>query len=156
MQDQRRLHSLRSSAVILLIAALVGCATKGADGRKPATAPAEAMSSLDPCPQRLHDLSGGLLLYYVQHQKLPPSLGALPLPGGATAESDTFVCPVSGQPYVYDPRGLPAPDHKSRMIVYDSSPAHSGRRWAITMNIMQGEPPVTDVLAVPESYFASP
>ena len=55
------------------------------------------MSLIGPLPTliaaKLLAASGGLLLYYVQNKKLPPTLATLPLPGGATA--DSFVCPVS-------------------------------------------------------------
>ena len=157
MQSQRR-DRLSRSVVVLLLAGMVGCAGPKGGSAKPATQPAAATAADDACAQRLHDLSGGLLLDYLQHQSLPMKLSQIELPGSEAgrAAMDALICPASNQPYVYNPQGLPAPDRKSRMIVYDSVPSHGGRRWAITLNVSEGSQPQTGVLAVPESFFAGP
>jgi len=155
MKSQRR-DRISRSVIVLLIAAMAGCAGPKGDKPKPATQPAGPTAADDACAQRLHDLSGGLLLYYVQHQSLPMKLSQIALPGGAAAATEALICPASNQPYVYNSQGLAAPDHKSRMIVYDSMPSHGGRRWAITINLSEGPQPQTAVLAVPENYFAAP
>ena len=158
MVSQRR-DRLGRSVIVLLLAAMVGCAgPKGGGQAKPTTQPIAATAADDACAQRLHDLSGGLLLYYLQHQSLPMKLSQIELPGGEAgrAAMDALICPASDQPYVYNPQGLAAPDHKSRMVVYDSVPSHGGRRWAIMLSITEGAQPQTGVLAVPERYFAAP
>jgi hypothetical protein len=45
-----------------------------------------------------------------------------------------LICPASHQPYVYNPLGLQSPKGgERRLIVYDATPAHHGRRWGITV-----------------------
>jgi hypothetical protein len=122
--------------------------------QRSATPKAARSSASDPCALRLHDLLGGLLLFYAQHDALPPNLKSLPLPSGDIAEA--MHCPVSNQPYIYDPRGLPAPDGASRLMIYDAVPAHGGYRWAVAVaEPRPGQPLTGEVIAVPEAAFAS-
>ena len=69
--------------------------------------PAATSSLIDGCEGRLQNLAVALLLYYAQHNQLPPNLKSLQLPSGDPATAIT--CPVSHQPYIYDPSGIPAP-----------------------------------------------
>ena len=158
-RNRRRL--LRNEVIVLAVfvaAALTACSSPRKQTTATTQATEAAISESDACPQRLHDLEGGLLLYYAQNRRLPPTLASLVLPGtDAAAAAEAILCPVSHQPYVYDPRGLPGPDGVSRLIVYDSLPSHNGRRWAITIAESDGNQPlIAKVIAVPESTFAAP
>ena len=156
-------NSARHSAIALLCVTLIlSCARCATPAPRRTTEPKGSPFSVnDPCAMRLHDLLGGLLLYYAQHDDLPPNLKSLPLPSGDIATA--MHCPVSNQPYIYDPIGLPAPDGKSLLIIYDAVPAHSwshggpqgGFRWAVAITEPRpGQPLIAEVIAVPESTFA--
>ena len=152
---RRRGGRLRNSGFILLLCAVALSAARCAPAKPtPAAKPKSGLSSAtDPCAQRLHDLLGGLLLYYAQHDALPPNLKSLALPSGDVAEA--MHCPVSNQPYIYDPQGLPAPDGSSLLVIYDAVPAHGGYRWAVEVNEPRpGKPLTGEVIAVPETRFA--
>ena len=115
---------------------------------------APAISNTDPCAMRLHDICGALLLYYQQNHTLPKSLDELansPLLEGSQA----LVCPVSKQPYLYNPVGITNAESRARLICYDPTPAHAGCRWAITITepAQENGPLVTKVIGLPESHF---
>src|SRR5436189_3752975 len=107
------------TAMLLIGAMLVGCAPRGT---KPATkASSGALTTTDPCGMRLHDICGPLLLYYATRHRLPDSLEMLnEIPHDETLD---FTCPVTQQPYVYDPSGL-LNSSNGRLIVFDPTPAH--------------------------------
>ncbi len=107
---------------------------------------------------RLHDICGGLLLYYAMRHELPEHLSDLPtLPTTQPGETvlPELTCPVSGLPYIYDPVGLRVTDPSVRYIVYDPTPAHAGMRWAIAAYEPQtpGDPLIMKVLARPDGAF---
>jgi len=134
----------------------MGCAAH-TDQRRPPGEPAKGAVNpsviTDSCDARLQDLAGALLAYYLDHNELPPNLKVLTLPSGDSASALT--CPMSHQPYIYDPRGLPAPDGKSRLVIYDAVPAHGQFRWAVAIAERQGgQPLVATVIAVPEASFS--
>jgi len=114
--------------------------------------PSRRLTISDPCPSRLHDLSGALLLYYVQNQRLPERIEELQrLPGGSIGG---HVCPESKQPYVYNPKGVVGPNIVWRAVIYDAEPTHSGYRWVIAVQEPSGNAPlITDVFPWPESRF---
>lgn len=118
----------------------------------PPTAP---ITATDPCASRLHDIAGGLLLYYARNNRLPERLSDLSeIPG--MRQVDDLVCPVSGKPYLYSPGGIiiPGPGPGARLVVYDPTPAHDGMRWAIRVEEpTDGSPLVARVIALPESFF---
>src|SRR5439155_27091496 len=102
-----------------------------------------------------HEASGALLLYYAQHRDLPPSLEVLEKVPGAE-DAGEMICPVSHEPYVYNPGGLPAPGQPpgARLVLYDAHPAHAGHRWAVAILPPDGVGPlVAKVLLIPESQF---
>jgi hypothetical protein len=109
--------------LVLVVAA--GCATQ-----PPAPASRPAGPEDDRCSERLQDLAGQLLMFYMQHRQLPQDLSQL----GPDAPKP--VCPVCGKPYLYNPQGLAVPTLSARAIVWDELPCHSGIRWGIVM-----EPP---------------
>ena len=110
---------------LLILAAAAGCATQP-------TAPASrpAVPEDDACAERLQDVAGQLLMFYVQHHQLPHDLSQL------GPDATTPVCPVCKKPYLYNPQGLEVPHLSARTIVWDAEPCHAGVRWGIVM-----EPP---------------
>jgi len=138
-----------------------GCAAPAAP-QASAPAPAAAatgepakLSNTDPCAMRMHDLCGGLLLYFAQHQDLPSKLEDLAtIPGLDAPGGAAFVCPESAKPYVYSIDGMMEPERRSRIILYDPEPSHLNMRWAIRIQEPQaGEALVARVVALPESRF---
>jgi len=131
-----------------LIAAvlMVGC---GPPPAQPASPPAPRSGGyIDPCAQRLHDISGGLLLYYATRRALPTTLSALKDHGAV--QLPPLVCPVSKKPYLYNPRGLVIPGRAGRLVLYDAEASHSGMRWGIMVTPPAGGMIATDVRLLPE------
>ena len=123
---------------------------------QPKVQPADpsAITATDPCATRLHDICGAILFYYATRHHLPARLDELTeLPGFEDIRE--FRCPVSGQPYLYNPVGIVSPDQPTRVILYDPAPSHAGMRWAVSFVEPQGAaPPFTKVIAMPESAFS--
>ena len=120
---------LRALIICVLGFALVACQARSkAPGAARRDTPAP--SATDPCATRLHDIEGAVLLYYTLHQRLPESLDQLRPLADLDAPLE-FTCPVSNQPYVYQRANLTTPGPDQRLLVYDPTPAHQGRRWAI-------------------------
>jgi hypothetical protein len=155
-------------ASLTLTALLCGCAgdksKSPADQSRSATRPATAgapftgdVTTSDPCGNRLHDLCGSLLLYYAIHQRLPQRAEELAQVGGP-ADAASLACPVSNQAYVYNPKGLLAPDTRSLVILYDPSPSHDGRRRAISIVEPQrdNDALVAKVVTLPDVFFQRP
>jgi hypothetical protein len=109
---------------IAFAALAAGCQMKG--GSVPTRRPSVRM---DPCAERLHDVCGQLLLYHSIHKRLPQSLEELKALG--SAEPPQLVCPVSGEPYVYNPNGLRIAGQPGRLVLYDATASHSGMRWGV-------------------------
>lgn len=85
----------------------------------------------DPCATRLEDLVTPLYEYYVRFHRLPEKLEDLSTVADITTILN-FTCPVSGKPYIYNPIGLQAQAGDAlHLILYDATPAHSGRRWGV-------------------------
>jgi hypothetical protein len=107
----------------------------------------------DPCPARLHDLCGPLLLYWATNYRLPETVDELQkLPGFESV--GPYACPVSKQPYMYNPNGVIGPNIAQRAVIYDAAPTHSGYRWAIAVEAPAGNAPlIAKVVAWPESRF---
>lgn len=125
------------------------------DGKSPARQgnAQAAIANTDPCALRLHDVSGLLLLYYMEHWQLPAKLDELTqLPGFDQVKE--LKCPQSGKPYAYTPDGILLPEKKQRVIVYDPEPSHSGMRLCIIIDEPQPDQPLlTRVIVLPESFF---
>ena len=83
----------------------------------------------DPCAERLHDISGHLLMYHGLRKKLPAKLGDLKESG--MGDLPPLKCPVSLRPYIYTPEGMKVGGRDEIMVVHDPAPSHSGMRWAI-------------------------
>lgn len=150
----------RACFLLLLAGWIGGCASGGgAPDQQPAASDDSApITNTDPCAMRLHDLSGSLLEFYFHYGELPATLAELSA-GMAQLDAATQVppgiCPASQIPYMYDPRGILLPERRSRVVLWDPAPTHSGMRWAVTVE----EPPnqegvlVTKVIALPERFF---
>jgi hypothetical protein len=67
-----------------------------------------------------------------------------------------FTCPVSGKPYVYEPRGIPRGQGRpGYLVLFDAEPSHSGMRWAVSAEEPRNkaQPLVTHVVAEAEVLF---
>jgi len=138
------LFSIRAALVLAALAA--GC------GTVPATREANPSvdANLDPCADRLHDISGRLLLYYSVRRQLPQRLADLS--ETSRAETLQLTCPVSGKPYVYTPEGLVVSGWPGRLIVHDAQPCHTGLCWGILAEAAKpGQPLVLRVTRLPET-----
>jgi len=163
-----RWHSLGAVLAIVVAGLLacviaVGCASSkpsanGAGAASPATAKADDIpinnEALDPCADRLHELTGMLLLYYGAHGKLPAKLEDAAILSAHGTE--LLNCPVTHLPYVYDPKGpIVTAGGKARLVVYDATPAHHGMRYGIV--IVEPTSAATHISAevkeVPEALF---
>jgi len=163
----------RTFPLILLTLLLTGCQTQTVSTRtqlhmpgrgetanpappartRPPSETGSPDANTDPCATALHDLAGPILLYYQLNQKLPPTLEAIKQ-SPAFEESMTLVCPLSKQPYTYDPEGIPAGGNKGKIILYDSAPSHNNRRWALSIiEPTDDRALITKVISLPESTF---
>ena len=144
------------SWIAVLFVALAGCksTTTSTTSSQPQAAnrPPQALSPLDPCPERLQDLAGALLNFMAQYNRLPPTLEDLPAlrPGTPLA----LTCPLSNQKYIYNPDGIKFSGNRWA-VVYDPAPSHSNYRWAIVFAAakQQGHAPVPTVIAIGEAEF---
>ncbi len=125
----REIAKCRCRVGLATLACCIGLAALAAGCRTAAPAVRRPSVEADACAERLHDLSGRLLLHYSLHRRLPETLEALaaldpeqPVP---------LVCPVSGEPYVYRPKGLQVPGHPGRLVLYDAVACHSAMRWGV-------------------------
>jgi hypothetical protein len=147
----------RKRLPVILIAtmlALGACQSSGGSGSARATPMGQASVIVnDPCGQQLQTISEAILLYYAAHRQLPPTLDDLRTVTDIDAPL-VFVCPASGEKYLYDPAGLYAEGKKKHIILYDAKPAHGGARWCIFTDDMKANSALTmDVLLVPEDVF---
>jgi hypothetical protein len=112
----------------------------------------QALSPLDPCPERLQDLAGALLNFMAQYNRLPPTLEDLPpiKPGAPLA----LTCPLTNQKYIYNPDGIKVSGNRWA-VIYDPAPSHSNYRWAIVFAAPKqpGHAPVPTVIAISEPEF---
>jgi hypothetical protein len=121
----------------------------------------DPLASADPCAARLHDLCEPLLLYYATHAKrLPGRLDEVKVFADVDKPIE-LTCPASGQPYTYNPIGLvttvtagTAAGQNTRLIVYDSTPAHNGSRKAIVIRApVPGQAPTLYTVTLTEAQF---
>ena len=117
--------------------------------------PTAPLSATDPCADRLHAICGAMLLYYHLNRRLPADVEELRGIAGPDPDVE-FTCPVSGQPYVYDPQGRPrGKGRPGLMVMYDAAPTHSGMRWAVAAEQPRNaaQPLITHVVAEQELLF---
>ena len=131
---------LACCVALAMIAA--GCQTAAPAARKTGV-------ETDPCADRLHEISGRLLLYYSVTGKMPPTLADMR--GVDSDPMPPLACPASGKPYVYNPVGLVVQGRPGRLVIYDPAPSHNGKRWGILAAITAGDQPLSSrVVLVPE------
>ena len=156
MSGQTRCGRLLISMAVGLftLGLLAGCTPKLAPTgtTHPADQPAGPLSMTDPCPTRLHDLCGPLLLYYATHKQLPRTLDELRTVPGFEHVVQTS-CPVSGKPYLYSPDGV-REIANAVVIVADPVASHSGKRWTICVPDTTSDALVTKIVAIPEPQFS--
>ncbi len=108
------------------MAVVAGCRTTARVAPEPAPA-------VDLCAQRLGTISERLLLHFAAHGEAPEALEHLGAVGG-TGQDLAYVCPLSGEAYVYDPAALTSLGPEGTFAVYDARPVHNGGRWVITLS----------------------
>jgi len=142
----------RFSVVFLLALAAAGAAgCTWVPEKKPAP-PLDL--SLDPCPSRLHDIAGSLLLYYVAHENLPPDTVAIQQAGQVCPPLE---CPLTHRPYVYNPYGVEISGVIGLVVMYDDAPVHDGRRWGLIVSqISPAAPLKVDVIRLPAGFNPPP
>ena len=129
----------------------------GSSKKKPSPA-AQARRNEDPldeCAERLHSLCGPLLLYYMQHRRLPATLQDLPTDGPEPVPP--LLCPDSHKPYVYAlQNAIPIDNPKGYIIVHDAVPAHDGVRWCVVASpgTSATEPLIVKSVGIKEDRFA--
>ncbi|MDB5332403.1 MAG: hypothetical protein JWP03_3554 [Phycisphaerales bacterium] len=151
-----------SISSVLLSAFLAGCAPTHPPANKPVPLPATAsvqtdaanpLESTDPCAAHMHDISGAMLMCYAVNHRLPERLQDLSTYADADQTLD-FTCPVSRQPYVYLPDGIPSPGSDRRLVLYDALPVHNHLRWAILMRpATASQSAAAWVVQIPESVL---
>ena len=120
-------------------------------------APADPDAIVDTAPaaMRLQDIGGYILLYYREHQAMPPSLDELrKIPGGGDLN---FTSPSSGQPFAFSPAGMWIPNQGEKCIIaYDPARTPNGNRWCLFMMLPKnGAALSVDVVTLPEPMFLS-
>ena len=143
---------MRRAAGLLLAALAAGvlaaCTSSG-------VRTAEPLPAVDACDERLHVICGLLLRSYAENKRLPAALDELSAVAGPD-EAPPLVCPVSQEPYAYDPAGLEVPGLPGRLVLYDSRPVHNGQRWgAFMLAPAPGRPVVFQVLPLSEDMLRS-
>lgn len=140
---------------LIWIFILSGIVLAGCQASKPKQASGDTpLTMTDPCATRLHDLSGALLLYHATYHQLPPTLEDLRRIPDAVSPLESFNCPVSRRPYLYSQGGVAVAGQTGKVIVYDATPAHDGKRWAIeVLDSSPDSPLVTKVVSLPDSDF---
>jgi len=138
--------ALAPAAIALSAAAMAGCQFPPVP--PPAAQPRAATVGIAPCADRLHDLAGELLLYYVKRGDLPGTLSDLKGDAGPPVK---LVCPVTGKPYLYRRQGVPVAGRAGRLIVWDAESSPNGLRWGILLEPPQpGQPLVLRVAHLPD------
>ena len=150
-------RGVRASGLAMIAMMLLpGCSSPPKATTRPASAGRSTLNlNTDPCATRLHDVCGPLLMYFAQHHELPKDLEDLSKVPGFEDVND-FTCPVSHQPYIYTPTGIPGKVIGTRIIIYDATPAHAGFRWGISVIEPENRtaPLVAKIIALPADFPA--
>jgi hypothetical protein len=112
-------------------------------GCQPATPPpaTRAAASVDDCADRLHELCGPLLLFYMAHHRLPNDLAEFKAANPTGLPE--LVCPKTHLPYVWRPDGPAVAGQHNEVLLADVTPAHDGKRWAIVNTSVNAAGPLT-------------
>jgi hypothetical protein len=149
----------RLNAVLMIVA--IGCAASHSS--MPARNAVPPSGMFDRCADRLQEICGVMLEYYVDHRELPGTLEQLQAMAAQEKEPDNlFVCPVSKLRYVYDRQGIPLPGitPPARVVLYDAEAVHEGHRWGVAITEpVGGHPLICRVVMLPkglvQAYSAS-
>ncbi len=137
---------------------VTGCATSqsgsaNADGRSPRGEPSIAIDSV---ADRLHDISGSILLFYNAYHRLPESLNELCLVTGLSPRQVND--PATDKPFTYRPQGL-GQFPGGGVIVLAAAPQgtenDAGNRWCVVIDTTT-QAPVCRVLLLPPEALAMP
>jgi hypothetical protein len=121
----------------------------------PANRPATDEESVasDPCAIRLDHVIEAMYQFYLLNKRLPDTLEQLK-PFGDELNPIQLVCTATGQPYQYSFNALMSPGRSKRILVWDPTPAHQGRRYCILISYTQPNNGLAlEVDAVPEADF---
>ena len=141
-----------AACLVVLAAPLAGCKFERVQPEPTSTA---LIPMLDPCAERLHDIAGTLLLHCAATGELPPDTAAIKRAGGEACPP--LECPVSREPYVYNPAGLSIPDQSGLLVLYDAKPSHNGKRWGLIVGqAVRNKPLEVRVILLPDNVVASP
>lgn len=135
--------------------ALLGALLAGCEMPPPAatTRPAAALTQADPCADRMHDLCGAFLLYYMAHHDLPPALADL----AEVDKSVALTCPATHRPYEYVREGLNVRGETAKLIVFEPAPCRQGLRCGILCQRAQpGKPLILRVGRLQERNIVWP
>jgi len=114
--------------------------------------PAGATVLRGECTERLHDISGLLMSYFLLNHRMPQRLDELAaLPDAPIGFQPR--CPETGQPYGYAPAGLGAPGTDSLLLVYDAVPHGGIRNGIVTAPATANQLPATFVKPFTEERF---
>jgi hypothetical protein len=101
---------------------------------------------------RLESIVDAMLFYFRINQGMPGALDDLKTVPEFGDQINTIS--PSGDPYVYVPQGLTAPNSDKRLVVYDPRESANGKRWCILVSQLKpGAPLTAEVLAIPEISF---
>jgi len=140
-----------TACLLVLAASLTGCKYERVQPEPTNTA---LIPMLDPCAERLHDIAGTLLLYCAATGELPPDTAAIKRTGGEACPP--LECPVSKEPYVYDPAGLSIPGQSGLLVLYDATPSHNGKRWGLIVGqAVRNKPLEVRVILLPDNAVAT-
>lgn len=135
-----------TACLLLLAAPLAGCKFQRVQPEPKSTA---LIPMLDPCAERLHDIAGTLLLCCAATGDLPPDTAAIKRTGGEACPP--LECPISKEPYVYNPAGLTIPGQAGLLVLYDAKPSHNGKRWGLIVGQADRNKPLeVRVILLPE------
>jgi hypothetical protein len=94
-----------------------------------AVAPVAAKTSVtDPTADRLHEISGDLLIYYARKHTLPPTLEAI---GALAPDLPPLKDAGTGQPLIYFPDAPPIPGRPGNLLVQSPARNSQNGHWAI-------------------------
>lgn len=137
-------------AVMLCVAVIGG----GCESSSAPPPPRATKAMTDPSAERLHELSGAVLLHYIRHNQLPASLEAL---HELDASIGDPIDPLYGDPYVYLSPPVDLPGRRGQLLMYAPGVArgHRASRWAVLVEgVGQDASLTTQVVLIPSAEIA--
>ncbi len=137
--------TMKRLVVCILLVGLVGCASTSSPPT-PQAQPTPPAIEIDSVADRLHDISGSLLLFYHAQRRLPVSLAELSMGTGLSARQ--LIDLATGQPFSYNPAGFGDVAGAGRIIVASAQQDDSEFRWCVVIDTSAATP-LCRVLPVP-------